>query len=110
MNEKAIELLCKKFGTTVEYLIPKAQAYGIWSNAVGVVICCLVIALEIWYVFHLRKKYGKEWEWEIEDYEFIFAVVGIFVLIIAVIVFCVAVSDLIMWATVPELGLLKLIK
>lgn len=110
MNEKTLELLCEKFGTTVEYLIPKAQAYGIWSNAAGVVICCLVIALEIWYMLHLRKKYGNKLEWEIEDYEFIFAVVGIFVLIIAVIVFCVAIFDLIMWATVPEVGLLKLIK
>jgi len=110
MNEKTLELLCKKLGTTVEYLIPKVQAYGIWTNAIVAAVCCLAVVLEIWYILHLRKKYGDELGWRIDESEFMFVLGGMLLSIIAVITFCVAISELIMWATVPELGLLKFVK
>lgn len=110
MNEKTLELLCEKLGTTVEYLVPKVQAYGIWSSAVAIPICCLVVAFEIWYSLRLRKKYGDELDWGLEEFEGAVVFVGGLLSILAIVVMLCNISNLIMWATVPELGLLKLIK
>ena len=110
MNEKTLEVLCEKLGTTVEYLLPKAQAYGIWTSVVIMLICCLVIASTIWYLLHLGKKYGDELERGIKDYEFAIGFAGGVFSIIALFAFLDTSTDLIMWITAPELGLLKLIK
>lgn len=110
MNEKTIELLCEKFGTTVEYLIPKVQAYGIWSNVIGLIMCFIIITSTICYWKHLREKYGKM---EIEDIEFLDLILICIGFISSVIVFLGAfriISDLMMWITTPEIGLLKLLK
>ena len=110
MNEKTLELLCEKFGTTVEYLIPKAQAYGIWSSATGLISAGLIIIFTIIYIKDISKKYENDWFDDMSTIEFVLMVLGLAFTVIALIVFICLIPELIMWITAPEIGLLKLIK
>ena len=109
MNEKTLELLCEKLGTTVEYLVPKAQAYGISCCIAVIVICCLAIGFEFLYVKHLRNKY-VDLLVQADIIELALAITGgVFVFIVFIALIGV-IPELIMWITAPELGLLGLVK
>lgn len=112
---EVIEKLCEKFGTTMEYLVPKAQAYGIWSNVISILISLIIIAMCLKFFKHCKKKVTKEGAWgdvlmDLEDWE---GVVGLFagiaLICISIFMLC-AISDLVMWITVPEIALIELIR
>lgn len=56
---EVIEKLCEKFGVTIEYLLPKVQRYGIVSNAVGIIICAVIIIGYVLFIKSLTRKYGN---------------------------------------------------
>ena len=110
---EVIEKLCEKFGNTMEYLVPKAQAYGIWSNIAEMLIWSAIIVVCVKFFKHLKKKTTQEGAYgdafvDLEEWEVGVGMVAGIMLIIAIGFAIATIPSIIKWITIPELALIEM--
>lgn len=108
-NTEIIEKLCEKFGTTMEYLVPKAQAYGIWTSLAGLVGSTITIVLSVMWLKRCQKKVKGDWLWDLSDLDAIVAILAGIAIVVSGIGMVFAVAEIIKWITVPEIAFIEMI-
>lgn len=111
MDEKAIELLCEKFHTTIDYLIPTYQHYIIGKDIASIIICIIMIILTLCLIRFCYKKgkqrcgnYYDSMNWSLGE---MFAYIGgVVVIIFALVILFVSIYDCVLWITSPEMRFL----
>ena len=104
----AVDNLLQKLGCTFETLVPSFARYSIAQNSIALVVEIVIIT-----ICAMMAKRGfvktKDDEWWDNGYGVsIFCIIfGITVGIIALICFCVTVSDLVGWMAAPDAATLK---
>lgn len=111
MDEKAIELLCEKFHTTTDYLIPTYQHYIIGKDIASIIICIIMIILILCLMRFCYKK-GKQRcgnNYDVTDWSLgeMFAYIGGGVVtIFALVILFGSIYDCVLWIASPEMRFL----
>ena len=107
MDEKTIELLCDKFHTTVDNLIPMYSHYAIMKDIISSIICLLIVIVCI-IIFALMIKRGtaKGYYKDILYAPFSYILVPLstgVTIFICIIVLCCNIYSYMLWSNFPEM-------
>lgn len=113
MNEQTIELLCEKFHTTVDNLIPVYSEYAMIKDLISFLICLTIIAICAITIIIMYKR-GKEKHYydDILYAPFTYLIIPIVAaaaIIICAIALCCNMYDYMLWSRYPELRFLDVI-
>ena len=111
MDEKTINLLCEKFHTTVDNLIPVYSHYMIGKDIATIIISIILIIISIitFYLCHKRGKriYGDAYnlmDWGLGEMFLYFGCI-IVILVGFIEIFC-SIYDYALWIHCPEMRFL----
>lgn len=109
MNAKTIDVLCEKFHTTINNLIPAYSHYMIHKD-IGIIVFSMILMIISTIVILLVVKKAKEsygtdfYNWEFCHVTTI-VICGVMIFIILIVLFFTA-YDLTLWITSPEMRFL----
>ena len=113
MDEKTIELLCEKFHTTVDNLIPVYSQYAMTKDIVSGIICLLIIIIcAIITILMVKRGIEKEYYKDILDTPFSYMLIhtcaGV-AIIICIIALCCNIYDYVLWNNYPQMRFLDVL-
>lgn len=103
MDEKTINILCEKFHTTIDCLIPEYTHYMIGKDIVILLTSLILILVSI---FILHKNHEKTRNWDLLDWDILdilITITAIVVLFIAVLSLLFDAYDLVLWIASPKM-------
>ena len=113
MDEKTIELLCEKFHTTIDNLIPVYSKYAMTKDIISGIICLLIaIVCIIIFVLMIKRGIAKDYYEDILYAPFGYLLVPISMGVIAficIIALCCNIYSYILWSNFPEMRFLDVI-
>lgn len=109
MDEKTINILCEKFHTTIDNLIPAYSHYMIHKDIGIVVINMILIIISIIAILLVIKKAKESYGTDFYNWEFhhttTIIICGVITFIALIALFC-TIYDLILWIMSPEMRFL----
>lgn len=113
MTEETIELLCEKFHTTVDNLIPVYSQYAMTKDIVSGIICLLIIIIcAVITILMVKRGIEKGYYEDILDTPFSYMLIHIcagVVMSICLIAICCNIYDYILWNNYPQMRFLDVL-
>ncbi len=97
--EQTIEVLCEKFGVTVDGLVNELFRYHTTLDKIGIVVCGITVALSILSFLVLRDKF-KQW-WQLESPCILWIIVPVALIVVGLIIVPYMIYDLVCWHISP---------
>ena len=113
MDEKTIELLCEKFHTTVDNLIPVYSEYAMTKDIVSGIIALIILIISIIILILMYKRGTAKGYYK----DILYAPVGYLLVpiftgaiaFICIIALCCNIYSYILWSNFPEMRFLDVI-
>lgn len=108
MNQ--LDTLCQKFGTTINYLIPKVIEFGKYENRLGLIIVGIIFVVSAIVAIWLNKKSNEpNISFTEENLYFGISVISEIIAILMLIGLILYSVDFIKWHSYPEMMAYKYI-
>ena len=111
MTEETINVLCEKFNTTIDQLIPVYTNYVIHKNIISSIISLVITFICIFIIFKIWNRYKKNnicddsfGDWVLDDtISIVVLFFDISILFTAIIFIIFNTYDIIMWNAYPQM-------
>ena len=107
MTEQTIEILCEKFGVTVDGLVNELFKYHTTMDKISIVVWSILLTVSILSIWIFKIKI-KDW-WNNNSWKIIFIAFPIAFIFIGLIILSLVICNLIQWYVSPLGATLSLI-